>query len=167
VLTEQYGYTRRGIILYIENQSVCPFVRIDSPPPPLPQASESAPPPPWNQRGGGQHSLAGEGRGEPIRTTGEKAWHSIYSMVIHNIICIYLATLRYRTFFVKQCFHQTQLNFEWRKLLLSVWLTFSSENLRKLLLLCRHLITALLYILYFFITAHITYYCIFTSESRW
>jgi hypothetical protein len=28
--------------------------------------------------GGGQHSHAGEG-GEPIRTTGEKAWHSVYS----------------------------------------------------------------------------------------
>ena len=28
--------------------------------------------------GGGQHSHAGEG-GEPIQTTGEKAWHSVYS----------------------------------------------------------------------------------------
>jgi hypothetical protein len=30
-------------------------------------------------RGGGQHSLAGDGAGEPIWTTGEKAWHSVYS----------------------------------------------------------------------------------------
>jgi hypothetical protein len=37
--------------------------------------SELALPAPRNQRVGGQHSLA-----EPIRTTGEKAWHSVYSV---------------------------------------------------------------------------------------
>jgi hypothetical protein len=38
---------------------------------PTPQASVS-PPPPWTQRAGGQHSLAGERMGDPIRTTGQK-----------------------------------------------------------------------------------------------
>ncbi len=38
--------------------------------------------PPQNQRGG-QHSLAGEGAGKPIRTTGEKAWHSVYSVAFY------------------------------------------------------------------------------------
>jgi hypothetical protein len=33
--------SRRGIIVYIEYQSVCPFVGIGSPPPPPPQASVS------------------------------------------------------------------------------------------------------------------------------
>jgi hypothetical protein len=48
----------RGIILYLEYQSVCPFVRSGSPRPRLPQESVS---PPWNQRG--KDSLAGEGGG--------------------------------------------------------------------------------------------------------
>ncbi len=44
-------------------------------------ASECVPPPPLEPKGG-QHSPAGEGaRGEPIRTTREKAWHSVYSVV--------------------------------------------------------------------------------------
>ncbi len=45
------------------------------PPPPLPQASVS---PPWNGGGRGQNLLAGEGK--PFRLTGEKAWHSVYSV---------------------------------------------------------------------------------------
>jgi hypothetical protein len=45
------------------------------PPFPLPLASGVTPPEP---RGGGAHSAAGEG--VPIRTTGEKAWHSVYSV---------------------------------------------------------------------------------------
>jgi hypothetical protein len=45
--------------------------------PPLPFAC--VPPPPHGTKGGGgQHSLVGEGAGELIRTTGEKAWHSVY-----------------------------------------------------------------------------------------
>ncbi len=32
-------------------------------------------------KGGGQHSLAGDGAGEPIRETGETAWHSVYSVI--------------------------------------------------------------------------------------
>ncbi len=30
---------------------------------------------------GGQHSLVSEGGGDPIRTTGQKAWHSVYSVL--------------------------------------------------------------------------------------
>jgi hypothetical protein len=58
-----------------------PFVQIGSlPPPPLLQASFAPPPPPPNQMVGGQHSRAGEGRGEPIQMTGKKAWHSVNSV---------------------------------------------------------------------------------------
>ncbi len=46
-------------------------------PPPFPRASVSPP----NQRGG-QHSPAGERLADPVRTIGEKAWHSVYS--VHN-----------------------------------------------------------------------------------
>ncbi len=73
---------RRGImiiILCLEYQSVCPFVRIGSPRAPS-TASECVPPEP---KGGGntRWRVMGLGRGEPIRTTGEKAWHSVYSVV--------------------------------------------------------------------------------------
>ncbi len=59
-------------------------MRIGSPPAPSP-ASECVSP--WFQVGGeGEHPLAGEGaRGEPIRTTKEKAWHSRYRM-IHKVL---------------------------------------------------------------------------------
>jgi hypothetical protein len=37
--------------------------------------------PPLDPKGGGeQHSLAGEGLGDPIRMTGQKAGHSVYSV---------------------------------------------------------------------------------------
>ncbi len=62
-LLRQRGWTidgnRRVILVYIDYQSVCPFVGIGSPSPP-PQAIASSP---WTQRGGKQHSLAGEGVG--------------------------------------------------------------------------------------------------------
>jgi hypothetical protein len=58
----------------------CLSLRRNWPPPRvqklLPQASVS---PPWNQRGEDQQSLAVEGVRDPIRTTGKKAWHSVYS----------------------------------------------------------------------------------------
>ncbi len=41
---------------------------------PTPQASVS--PPLRPHRAVGQHSLGGKGMGDPIRTTGHKAWHS-------------------------------------------------------------------------------------------
>ncbi len=63
--------------IYLEYHSVCPLVRTGIPHPLFPQRVC----PPWNQ--GGKHSPAGEGVGEvPIRTTGEKAWHSVYSVPI-------------------------------------------------------------------------------------
>jgi hypothetical protein len=49
---------RRGILLYLEYQSVCPFVRIGSF---QPLSRKRVCTPAWNQRGGGQHFLAGEG----------------------------------------------------------------------------------------------------------
>jgi hypothetical protein len=49
-----------GIILYPEYQSVCAFVRIGSPTARSP-ASECAPP--AGPKGGGGHSLVGEGAG--------------------------------------------------------------------------------------------------------
>jgi hypothetical protein len=49
------------------------------PPPPHPQASV-APPPTWNQKGGNTH-LRVRGQGELLRTTGEKAWHSVYCVI--------------------------------------------------------------------------------------
>jgi hypothetical protein len=52
--------TRKRIKVYIEYQSVCPFVVIESPPP----ASKCVPPP-WTQRGKEQHSLVSEGVGGP------------------------------------------------------------------------------------------------------
>jgi hypothetical protein len=52
----------RGIVVYLEYQSVCPIVRIGSP---LPQVSVS---PPLDPKGG-QQSLVGEGCGDPIRKT--------------------------------------------------------------------------------------------------
>jgi hypothetical protein len=47
------------------HHSACAFIQIGSLPPPHPQANVSPP--------------SGSG-GEPIRTTGEKAWHSVYSV---------------------------------------------------------------------------------------
>ncbi len=65
-------------ILYLEYQGVLPVVRISAP---LQQASVSRVSPPLGTKGGGgQHYLAGEVAGEPIWTTREKAWHSVYSV---------------------------------------------------------------------------------------
>ncbi len=65
-------------MLYREYQSVCSFVRIGSPRP-LSRKRVCLPPPLGTKRE--QHSFAGEGaEGEPIWTTGEKAWHSVYTL---------------------------------------------------------------------------------------
>jgi hypothetical protein len=56
-------------------------------PPLLPQVSVSLPPPPKPSRDSGAHSPLGEGvggGGVPSRTTGEKAQHSVYSVVGHQ-----------------------------------------------------------------------------------
>jgi hypothetical protein len=63
----------RWFIKKLEYQTVCPFVRIDSP---RSLSRKRVCPCPLEPKGGGgqrQHSLAGEGVGEPIRTTREKA----------------------------------------------------------------------------------------------
>jgi hypothetical protein len=49
--------------------------------PPAPSPASECVPPPGTKGGGGQHSLAVEGAGgggEPVRMTGEKAWHSVF-----------------------------------------------------------------------------------------
>jgi hypothetical protein len=49
---------------------------------PTPQASVF---PPWSQREEEQHSLAGEGVvGGPVRTSGKKAWPSVYSVMVRG-----------------------------------------------------------------------------------
>jgi len=70
-----YCSVRRGIILYsmvlyleYRYQSVCPFVELA---PPGPFSRKRVCPPPRATITCGQG-----GGGEPIRTTGEKAWHS-------------------------------------------------------------------------------------------
>ncbi len=76
------GLQRRGIILYLEYQTVCPFVQIGSPHPlSRKRVCHGSPLPLWNQKVGGNTRQGVRGRGEPIRTTGEKAWHSVYSVV--------------------------------------------------------------------------------------
>jgi hypothetical protein len=65
---------RRGIILYLEYQSVRPFVRIGTPQ--TLTRKRGCPSLPGTGWGGNTWV---RGRGEPIRTTGEKAWHSVYS----------------------------------------------------------------------------------------
>ncbi len=82
--TETHMQNCRGFILYIEYQSVCPFVRIGSPGPPLPLASVSPPP---VSKGGGA-TLRVRGWGGPVRTIGEKAWHSVY--FVYRQIRVYL-----------------------------------------------------------------------------
>ncbi len=54
------------------------MVCIELGPPPPPQASESTT---LDPKGGEKHSLADEGVGYPIGTTGQKAWHAVYSVV--------------------------------------------------------------------------------------
>ncbi len=61
---EVFG-VRKGIIVYLEYQTVCPIFGIGSPPPRVFI-------PPWTQRGGGGelHYVVGGGVGDPIRMTG-------------------------------------------------------------------------------------------------
>jgi hypothetical protein len=48
-------------------------------PNPLPRKSQGKASPPYTHRGE-QHSLVGDGWGDPIRTTEQKAWDSVYSV---------------------------------------------------------------------------------------
>ncbi len=64
-----------------ECQAFCPVVRLGSPPcklRPL-QANVS---PPLNPKGESNTRLRVRGWGYPVRTTGQKAWHSVYSVVL-------------------------------------------------------------------------------------
>jgi hypothetical protein len=68
---------RRGMILYLEYHSVCPLVRIGS----ALSLSRKRVCPPLRKQGGSATLACGErGWADPIRTTGEKAWHSVYSV---------------------------------------------------------------------------------------
>jgi hypothetical protein len=85
---------------HLHNQSVCPFVRICSPPP-TPSPPSECVLPRRNQRG--EATLAcgwGGGRGEPIRT-GEKAWHSVYSVRVKYYILTLFGTCSINWFAAK------------------------------------------------------------------
>ncbi len=76
------GQKGTGSRIRIRNTDLCNRFSVPSselaPPTPSP-ASECVPP--WNQRGGGGNiCLWVRGRGEPILTNGEKAWHSMESV---------------------------------------------------------------------------------------
>jgi hypothetical protein len=65
--------------IYLEYRSVCPLVGIGTLRPPLPQASVyRVLPPPLILRRGGHTRLVVREWGVLIRTTGEKAQHSVY-----------------------------------------------------------------------------------------
>ncbi len=64
-------------IQYIEDHSACPFVGTGSPPPP---ASECVSPLGPNSTRSNT-ALRVRGMGDSIRTTGQKAWHSGYSLM--------------------------------------------------------------------------------------
>ncbi len=64
-----------------------------APPPPPSQASVS---PPLNPKRGEQHSLECEVVGEPIPTKGQKAWHSVYSVLCRKYVhCTMYIVLQY------------------------------------------------------------------------
>ncbi len=54
-------YNNHKVLIYIEHHSLCPLVRIGTPPPLQPQVSVPSPPGP---KGGGAHSPAAKGVGE-------------------------------------------------------------------------------------------------------
>ncbi len=74
--THHGGDTDTDIIVYIEYQSVCPIVRIGYPPPENECVSPLGP-----KRGESNTRLACGVRewGDPVRMTGHRAWHSLYS----------------------------------------------------------------------------------------
>ncbi len=50
--------------------------------------------PPLDPGGGGQNSLVVEGVGDPVRTTVQKAGHSVYSVVLSVKICYFIQATR-------------------------------------------------------------------------
>ncbi len=77
--TKSVGKHRTGIIVYIECQSVCPFFGNGSSQPLV--RKQVYLPRPWTQREGNNTRLRVRGWGDPILTTGQKVWHSVYSLV--------------------------------------------------------------------------------------
>ncbi len=72
---------RRGIIIvYIEYQSVCPFVEIGSHHP-IPCKGVCLP---LGPKGGSDTPSRVRGWRDPVRTTGQKPWHSVYSGTNYN-----------------------------------------------------------------------------------
>ncbi len=70
------GFERRGIIHSIHTVAERLSLRRNWVPPlPLPLL-------PWTL--GEQHFLAGDGGGDPIETTGQKAWHSVTACILYG-----------------------------------------------------------------------------------
>jgi hypothetical protein len=65
-------------MVYIEYQSVCPFVGIGSP---HTISHNRVCPFPWTQGGRSNTPLRVRRWVDPIRTTGKKGWHSVYSVL--------------------------------------------------------------------------------------
>ncbi len=86
----QCGYQRRTWVhIYLEYHYVCPLVGAGTPHP----LSRKRVCPPTEPKGGGAHSPAGKGvGGVPIRTTGEKAYSTVYSVRQIYPFCIYTIT---------------------------------------------------------------------------
>ncbi len=81
--TSIFSLGRGGVVVDIEYQSVCPFVGIGFPPPPPTfPASESVSPLGPKKGGGSNTPLLVRGWVDPIRTNWQKAWHSVYFMVL-------------------------------------------------------------------------------------
>jgi hypothetical protein len=87
-VSTKFCVDRRGIIFRVPE---CLSLRQNwLPLPPLPQASVS----PLDPKGGGNTRLRVRWWGKPIRTTGEKAWHSVYSMVWTILLVQYVGCSR-------------------------------------------------------------------------
>ncbi len=84
----------RGIIVYIEYQSVCPLVGIGPSYPLPPQASVF---PPWTQGGWSNHRLQVRGWVDPSRTTGRKVWRYVYSVPVVQTISVWRRSTRLHT----------------------------------------------------------------------
>jgi hypothetical protein len=67
---------RRGVIVYLEYQVVCPFVATGSSPS-LPSEASVSPSLDATVEGD-EHPLPDEEVEDPIQTTGQKTWHSVY-----------------------------------------------------------------------------------------
>ncbi len=76
-------------IQYLEHHSACPLVRNGSTHP----LSRKRMCPPPEPKGGGNTRLRLRRLADPIRTTGEKAWHSVYS--VQRGLIILLAWTKY------------------------------------------------------------------------